>query len=178
MWIRLAVAMLAAVLCAGTMTSRKVPEDSEPQPELGIHPVGVESEPSVESKEKEAEISQFFNDWLEYMQGFDPSNMLNVELPAGAKYVFFERAQKAPLTLRGVYSVAEEAGNKIKFVIYDPHLRPIMTKLSKRENVFHFQINETGEYRFEFTNTNVCCTLRGITPRSISARRSSTLERA
>ena len=114
---------------------------------------------SEEDKELEAArdavLQKFFEEWLIYMKDFDPSEMLNVEIPAGDKRRFFDISNEAPQMLRGAYAVSAKLKNKIRLIIYDPDGVPIIVKDKERESIFYVQVNKTGEYSFEFENHNV-----------------------
>lgn len=151
MWIRSSSLLLVISLGLCIFAARKYRTDPEPV----SPPPPAEESIETPSEERQKELNQFVDDWLKYMQGFEPNDMLNVVLPAGERRTFFLKVDHVPQILRGAYSVSEEYKNAIKMVIYDPNTVPLSTILAKRDHIFHFQVNITGEYRIEFTNTNV-----------------------
>ncbi len=160
MWIRVLSIALAGLLCAGAGSQAYKsynPQPNAPEQQRPELPVDVQKtvEEKAEPAEDEGNSQAFFAEWQDNMQDFDPSSLVNFLLPAGQKRVFFEKVDRVPQVIRGTYFVSAKKTNKINFVVYGPSNMPIVTKTSLKEVIFHFQVNDTGEYRFEFTNGNV-----------------------
>ena len=142
---------LSQTLCA------EEPAPVQPGVELpmNIQPEKQEEEAQESEAVRQESLKKFFEDWTIYMKGFDPMDMINIEIPAGEKMVFFESIDRAPQLLRGAYSVSAKTKNKVLFTIYDPLGNVVVVKDRQRESIFYTQINITGEYVFVFYNQNV-----------------------
>ena len=107
------------------------------------------------AEDRQESVTQFFNDWSQYMADFVATEIVNFEIGAGDRKVFFETIDKVPAVIRGAYTVSAEKRNRIIFTIYDPANNIIMAKSKLKEAIIFIQVNTTGTYLFEFANRNV-----------------------
>jgi hypothetical protein len=89
------------------------------------------------------------------MRDVRPEDIVTFELGAGERRAFVLSVQTLPVTIKGAYIVSASKRNKIHFHVFLPNGTYYIAREQKKDAVFVFQPDTTGDYTFEFANRNV-----------------------
>ena len=102
-----------------------------------------------------AEKAQFEEQFAKHLTDMKPDEIVNFELNAGEHRVFVQPILVLPIRVKGVYSVSASPNNKIGLRIYYPNGTLYLSHHHKKDAIFLFDPDTTGNYKFVFANRNV-----------------------
>ena len=113
---------------------------------------GLDNE--VRTEEDEKDTIDYLTVWAEIVAKLT-SPIFNLEVPASGALYFYEKIERVPQRLNGVYSVSESSMRSVMITITDPNNQVVLLKAAIRDLVFHPIVTIPGKYTIEIKNINV-----------------------